>query len=50
VRPHLNEPQKPDTALARRYAQMFPAYLDARLASRPIWKRLAALREGGDHV
>jgi erythritol kinase (D-erythritol 1-phosphate-forming) len=50
VRPHLNEPQKPDAALARRYAQMFPAYLDARLASRPIWKRLAALRAGGDHV
>jgi erythritol kinase (D-erythritol 1-phosphate-forming) len=50
VRPHLNEPQKPDAALARRYAQMFPAYLDARLASRPVWKRLAALRAGGDHV
>jgi|1185.fasta_scaffold01103_2 erythritol kinase len=50
VRPHLNAPQKPDAALARRYAQMFPAYLDARLASRPIWKRLAALRAGGDHV
>jgi erythritol kinase len=50
VRPHLNEPLKPDAALASRYAQMFPAYLDARLASRPVWKRLAALRAGGDHV
>jgi len=50
VRPYLNGPQRPDAALARRYAQMFPAYLDARLASEPVWKRLAALRAGGDHV
>jgi erythritol kinase len=50
VRPHLNARQTPDTALVSRYAQMFPAYLDARLASRPVWKQLAALRAGVGHV
>jgi erythritol kinase (D-erythritol 1-phosphate-forming) len=49
VRPYLNEPQAPDAALASRYAQMFPAYLEARLASRPVWKQLAALRAGAGH-
>jgi len=29
---------------------MFPAYVEARLAARPLWKRLAALRAGGDDV
>jgi erythritol kinase len=50
VAPHLSAPQQPGAALAKRYAQMFPTYLDARLASRPVWKQLAALRAGGDHV
>ena len=50
VRPHLNEPQAPDSGLVTRYARMFPTYLDGRRASRPIWKQLAALRAGGDHV
>jgi len=50
VRPHLNEPQPPDSGLVTRYARMFPTYLDGRRASRPIWKQLAALRAGGDHV
>ncbi|MBR0796391.1 carbohydrate kinase [Bradyrhizobium jicamae] len=50
VSPHLSAPQPPDAALAKRYAAMFPAYLDARLASRPVWTQLAALRAGGDHV
>jgi erythritol kinase (D-erythritol 1-phosphate-forming) len=50
VRPYLNEAQPPDAALAARYARMFPAYYDARLASRPLWKQLAALRAGADHV
>jgi erythritol kinase len=50
VKPYLNERQAPDSALVARYAQMFPAYLDARLASRPVWKQLAALRAGGDRV
>lgn len=50
VTPHLSAPQLPDATLAKRYASIFPTYLDARLASRPIWKQLAALRAGGDHV
>jgi erythritol kinase len=50
VRPYLNEPQTPDPALAARYAKLFPAYLEARLAARPVWKQLAALREGTGHV
>ncbi|WP_166294552.1 FGGY-family carbohydrate kinase [Bradyrhizobium sp. 2S1] len=50
VAPHLSPPQSPDAALAKRYASIFPTYLDARLASRPVWKQLAALRAGGDHV
>ena len=50
VRPYLNPPQTPDPALVARYAQMFPAYLDARLVTRPVWKRLAAARGGAAHV
>lgn len=50
VRPYLNAPQTPDAALAARYARMFPAYLEARLAARPVWKQLAALRAGAGHV
>jgi erythritol kinase len=50
VRPCLNAPQTPDPALVSRYAQMFPAYLDARLATRPVWKKLAAVRGGVVHV
>jgi erythritol kinase len=50
VRPYLNEPQTPDPALAARYAKLFPAYLEARLAARPVWKQLAALRAGAGHV
>jgi erythritol kinase (D-erythritol 1-phosphate-forming) len=50
VRPNLNAPQRPDVALAAHYARMFPAYLDAMLAARPVWKQLAALRTGTGHV
>jgi len=50
VMPHLGEPQSPDAGLAARYEQMFPAYVEARLAARPLWKRLAALRAGGVDV
>jgi erythritol kinase (D-erythritol 1-phosphate-forming) len=50
VTPHLGEPQAPDPSLAARYEQMFPAYVEGRLAARPLWKRLDALREGGAHV
>ena len=50
VRPYLGEAQAPDACLAKRYEQMFPAYVEARLAARPLWKRLAALRAGGCDV
>ncbi|WP_315827285.1 MULTISPECIES: FGGY-family carbohydrate kinase [unclassified Bradyrhizobium] len=50
VRPYLDEPQAPDAALAERYAQLFPAYVEARLAARPVWKQLAAQRAGANHV
>jgi erythritol kinase len=50
VRPHLGAPHAPDACLAARYEQMFPAYVEARLAAPPIWKRLAALRAGGEDV
>ncbi|SFQ27015.1 erythritol kinase (L-erythritol 4-phosphate-forming) [Bradyrhizobium sp. Ghvi] len=50
VRPYLNEPQTPDPALAARYAKIFPAYVEARLAAQPVWKQLAALRAGAGHV
>jgi erythritol kinase len=50
VTPHLGEVQAPDACLAKRYDQLFPAYVEARLASRPLWKRFAALRAGDDNV
>ncbi|WP_027576028.1 FGGY-family carbohydrate kinase [Bradyrhizobium sp. WSM1743] len=50
VRPHLKAPQRPNAALAAQYGRMFPTYLDARLAARPVWKQLAALRAGVGHV
>jgi erythritol kinase len=50
VTPHLGDPKAPDASLAARYERMFPAYVEARLAARPLWKRLAALRAGGDDV
>jgi erythritol kinase (D-erythritol 1-phosphate-forming) len=50
VTPHLGDAQAPDACLAKRYDRMFPAYVEARLASRPLWKRFAALRAGGDDV
>lgn len=50
VRPYLSPPQAPDAVLASRYGQLFPAYLDARLAARPVWKQLAAVRAGAGHA
>jgi len=50
VTPHLCEPHAPNERLTARYERMFPAYVEARLTSRPLWKRLAALRAGGDDV
>ncbi|MCP3368519.1 FGGY-family carbohydrate kinase [Bradyrhizobium cajani] len=50
VRPYLATPQTPDAALASHYGRLFPAYLDARLAARPVWKQLAAVRAGAGHA
>jgi len=50
VRPYLAAPQTPDAALASHYARLFPAYLEARLAARPVWKQLAAVRAGAGHA
>ncbi|MGY4309651.1 erythritol kinase [Bradyrhizobium sp. USDA 4369] len=50
VRPYLDVAQAPDAALAARYEQMFPTYVEARLAARPVWKQLAAQRAGVNHV
>lgn len=50
VSPYLGRSLAPDGALAARYAKMFPAYLEARLGSRPVWQQLAALRTEGAHV
>jgi len=50
VRPYLDVAQAPDAALAARYEQMFPTYVEARLAARPVWKQLAAQRAGANHV
>lgn len=48
VTPLLGPPEPPDPDLARRYAALFPAYLDARRALQPVWRRLADLRETDD--
>jgi erythritol kinase len=50
VTPYLGEPKAPDASLVAGYERMFPAYVEARLAARPLWKRLAALRARGDDV
>jgi erythritol kinase len=50
VKPQLAPPLSPDTVLAARYAKIFPAYLEARLGSRTVWKQLAALRTEGAHI
>lgn len=50
VQPWLNAPEAPDAALAKRYAQLFPVYLDARRRSPPVWKQLAVVRSERSHV
>jgi erythritol kinase (D-erythritol 1-phosphate-forming) len=40
VDPHLGSSIEPDAALVSRYAQIFPAYVAARKAMRPIWRAL----------
>jgi len=43
IDPHLGEPLKPDGQLAAKYDAVFPQYVAARKAMRPIWR---ALRNG----
>jgi erythritol kinase (D-erythritol 1-phosphate-forming) len=40
VDPHLGESTKPDATLVERYDKVFPQYVAARLAIKPIWKNL----------
>ena len=40
IDPHLGEAVKPDAALARTYEAVFPQYVAARKAIRPVWKAL----------
>jgi len=44
VAPLLGDGEAPDAAQAQRYAELFGAYKDARLALTPIWDKLAADR------
>ncbi|MBL8790483.1 MAG: carbohydrate kinase [Rhizobiales bacterium] len=40
IDPHLGPPVKPDAALARTYDTVFPHYVTARKALRPVWRAL----------
>jgi erythritol kinase (D-erythritol 1-phosphate-forming) len=40
VDPHLGASTKPDATLVERYDKVFPQYVAARLAIKPIWKNL----------
>jgi erythritol kinase len=40
VDPHLGASTAPDAVLAARYDKVFPRYVAARTATRPIWKNL----------
>jgi erythritol kinase len=44
VRPLLGEAEAPDPALAEIYREMFPTYVAAREAMRPVWKAMTAHR------
>ena len=52
VTPLLGESEKPDPVSSQTYAQLFPAYRDARLALEPVWEGMAqrsrGAREPGD--
>jgi erythritol kinase (D-erythritol 1-phosphate-forming) len=41
VEPHLGASTEPDTALTTRYEKIFPTYVEARKAMRPVWRNLA---------
>jgi erythritol kinase (D-erythritol 1-phosphate-forming) len=40
VEPHLGSSTKPDSQWAARYEKIFPRYVEARKAMRPIWRRI----------
>jgi len=44
VEPLLAEPESADPAIVERYSRVFPSYLDARKALRPVWRQQAASR------
>jgi erythritol kinase len=41
VTPELGRAEAPDPELAKLYAGLFPAYVQARIALEPVWDRLA---------
>ena len=47
VTPSIGDAVQPDSTLASLYDGLFEAYVAARNASQPVWRRLAALRAGG---
>ena len=46
VTPALGERVMPDPALSRLYDELFPIYVESRLAAPPIWAALASARPG----
>jgi erythritol kinase len=44
VDPHLGDTTQPDAGLASRYEKVFPHYVSARQAIRPVWRGLAQAR------
>ncbi len=46
VDPLIGDATLPDAGLARIYDHTFAAYKEARLAMRPVWKKMAALQRG----
>jgi erythritol kinase (D-erythritol 1-phosphate-forming) len=40
VEPHLGASTEPDTALTSRYEKVFPVYVEARKAMRPVWRAM----------
>jgi erythritol kinase (D-erythritol 1-phosphate-forming) len=44
VDPHFGKATKPDSQLARRYREVFPHYVKARQAMRPVWQKLSNVK------
>ena len=47
VDPLLGAPEPPDDGLAATYDRLFPVYLEARKAMRPVWRSLRNARQEG---